>query len=127
MASIYFTKDTRAIRVDDSVAPTERFYAVDIPQTDAGYQAFPSPVNYDSADPLPVQYGAWAGLDSPWKPQPPENSLGFDLSKMTVTEAERDAMTLGATDRKLIWNSDQSRIEFWNGTEWREITTQAIP
>lgn len=35
-----------------------------------------------------------------------------------LTTAQRDALTLGASDVAIIANSDQGRLNFWNGNEW---------
>lgn len=43
------------------------------------------------------------------------------LRMAPLTTAERDALSLGAADRAMVWNSTTSQMELWNGTAWEEV------
>lgn len=50
---------------------------------------------------------------------------GFTVQQnpLTLTTAERDALTLGASDFLLIYNSTTTKLNFWNGTAWAVVTS----
>lgn len=50
-------------------------------------------------------------------------SLRPIFQPLILTTAQRDALTLGATQYLIIINSTTKKINFWNGTAWEVVTS----